>query len=164
MTTDTDTTAGGGKPWTEAPVRTLDAAEIEKAIPHRFPFLLVDRVDILLDKKRAVGTKGVTMNEHFFQGHFPGHPIMPGVLVLEALAQTACVLMMSGGGMEGKLAYFLAIDEAKFRAPVRPGSLLKLQVEMLRMGGRAGKARGEAFVDGTLCTEMTMTFALAPRQ
>lgn len=165
MTTETETTpAAEARPWTATPLRTLNSVEIEKTIPHRFPFLLVDKVDIIEEKKRAIGTKGVTMNEHFFQGHFPGHPIMPGVLILEALAQTACVLMMSGGGMDGKIAYFLGIEEAKFRAPVLPGNLVKLQVEMLRMGSRAGKAKGEAYVDGNLCTELTMSFALAPKQ
>ena len=166
MTTETQTTESAQelRPWTSTPLRTLNSVEIQNAIPHRFPFLLVDRVDIIEEKKRAIGTKGVTMNEHVFQGHFPGHPIMPGVLIVEALAQTACVLMMAGGGFEGKLAYFLGIEECKFRAPVTPGSLLKLHVEILRLGGRAGKAKGEAYVDGNLHTELTMTFALAPKQ
>ena len=149
--------------WGESPVRTLGAADIEKTIPHRFPFLLVDKVDILEPKKRAIGTKGTTMNEHFFQGHFPGHPIMPGVLIVEALAQTACVLMLADGGLEGKIAYFMGIDEAKFRAPVFPGSVLKLRIEVLRLG-RAGKFRGEAFVDGKLAAEGEMTFALVDKQ
>ena len=165
MTTETETPAAQTPVnWSAAPVRTLGSADIEKAIPHRFPFLLVDTVDILQEKKLAIGTKGTTMNEHFFQGHFPGHPIMPGVLIIEALAQTACVLMMAGGGFEGKIAYFLGITEAKFRAPVTPGNLLKLHVEILRLGGRAGKARGEAYVNGNLCTEVEMSFALAPKQ
>lgn len=162
MTTETQTE----KPpinWNATPVRTLDSVEIEKTIPHRYPFLLVDKVDILEPKKVAIGTKGTTMNEHFFQGHFPGHPIMPGVLIVEALAQTACVLMLADGGLEGKIAYFLGIEECKFRAPVKPGSLLKLHVEMLRMGGRAGRARGEAYVDGNLCTEVELSFVLAPK-
>ncbi|MBI4345730.1 MAG: 3-hydroxyacyl-ACP dehydratase FabZ [Elusimicrobia bacterium] len=150
--------------WNATPVKTLDSVSIEKTIPHRYPFLLVDKVDILESKKRAIGWKGTTMNEHFFQGHFPGHPIMPGVLIVEALAQTACVLMLADGGLEGKIAYFLGIENCKFRNPVKPGSLLKLQVEMVRMGGRAGRARGEAYVDGNLCTEVDLSFVLAPKQ
>ncbi|MBI5201515.1 MAG: 3-hydroxyacyl-ACP dehydratase FabZ [Elusimicrobia bacterium] len=175
MTTETETHPGQGPEsplgqpapapvdWNAAPIRTLDAVEIEKTIPHRYPFLLVDKCHILEEKKRAVGLKGTTMNEHFFQGHFPGHPIMPGVLIVEALAQTACVLMLSGGGLDGKIAYFLGIENCKFRQPVKPGSLLRLQVEMVRMGGRAGRARGEAYVDGNLCTEVDLSFVLAPK-
>ena len=164
MTTETATQTTSSADWSGAPVRTLGSADIEKTIPHRFPFLLVDKVDILEPKKRAIGTKGTTMNEHFFQGHFPGHPIMPGVLIVEALAQTACVLMLADGGLEGKIAYFLGIESCKFRAPVKPGQLLKLHVEMLRMGGRAGRAKGEAYVDGNLCTEVELSFVLAPKQ
>lgn len=147
----------------QAPLRTLDSVEIQKTIPHRYPFLLVDRVDITEEQKKAVGTKSVTVNEEFFQGHFPGHPIMPGVLIIEALAQTACVLMLSRGDFQGKIAYFLGIEEAKFRQAVRPGCALKLHVEILRAGGRAGKARGEAYVDGVLCAEVNMTFALVDK-
>lgn len=150
--------------WNAAPLKTLDCVAIEKTIPHRYPFLLVDKVDILETKKRAIGWKGTTMNEHFFQGHFPGHPIMPGVLIVEALAQTACVLMLADGGLDGKIAYFLGIENCKFRNPVKPGALLKLHVEMVRMGGRAGRARGEAYIDGNLCTEVDLSFVLAPKQ
>ncbi|MBI4387400.1 MAG: 3-hydroxyacyl-ACP dehydratase FabZ [Elusimicrobia bacterium] len=157
MTTETQPPASG------APARTLDTAEIQKILPHRYPFLLVDRVDITESGKKATGTKGVTSNEEFFQGHFPGHPIMPGVLILEALAQTACVLLMSQGGFENKIAYFLGIDGAKFRQPVRPGVLLKLNVEVLRAGSRAGKFRGEARVDGELAAEAEMTFAVVDK-
>ena len=132
-------------------------------IPHRYPFLLVDKVDIIEEEKKAVGTKCVTVNEPFFQGHFPDYPVMPGVLVVEALAQTACVLMLSKGGHEGKLGMFMGINEAKFRQPVLPGHVLKLHVEMLR-SGRVGKFRGEAYIDGKLAAEGEMTFAVVEKQ
>ena len=145
-----------------AAVRTIDIAGIRKAIPHRYPFLLVDRVDVLEEDKKAVGTKCVTINEEFFQGHFPDHPAMPGVLIIEALAQTACVMLLSKGGYEGKIAYFMGISEAKFRNPVLPGSVLKLHIEVLRLG-RAGKFKGEAYTDGKLAAEGEMTFALVDK-
>jgi 3-hydroxymyristoyl/3-hydroxydecanoyl-(acyl carrier protein) dehydratase len=105
----------------------------------------------------------VTSNEEFFQGHFPGHPIMPGVLILETLAQTACALLLSRGGFENKLAFFLGIESAKFRNPVLPGAVLKLHVEILRLGSRAGKFRGEAYVEDNLCAEAEMSFALVDK-
>jgi beta-hydroxyacyl-ACP dehydratase FabZ len=144
---------------TAAAARTLDINSIRKAIPHRYPFLLVDKVEILEEDKKAVGTKMVTANEPFFAGHFPDHPVMPGVLILEALAQTACAMLLSKGGHENKIAYFMGIDDAKFRNPVFPGSVLKLHIEVLRLG-RAGRFRGEAFVDGKMAAEAEMTFAL----
>src|SRR5262249_44978730 len=128
MTTETQP---GAAPAPAAPVRTLDIDAIKKAIPHRYPFLLVDRVDVTEEDKHAVGTKCVTINEEFFVGHFPDFPIMPGVLILEALAQTACVMLLSKPGMEGKQPFFMGIDGAKFRLPVRPGMVLKLHVEIL---------------------------------
>jgi len=144
-----------------APLRVLDSIAVMKAIPHRFPFLLVDKVAILEEDKRAEGTKCVTINEPFFPGHFPGRPVMPGVLILEALAQTACVLMMSKAGLEGKLAFFMGIDGAKFRKPVEPGMVLKLQIEMLRTGSRAGRLRGEAYIEGQgLAAQAEMSFAI----
>ena len=136
---------------------------IRKAIPHRYPFLLVDKVEVLEEDKRGVGTKMVTINEPFFQGHFPEQPVMPGVLILEALAQTACAMLLSKGGYENKLAFFMGIDGAKFRSPVLPGSVLKLHIEVLRLG-RAGKFRGEATVEGKLAAEAEMTFALVDKQ
>ncbi len=151
-------------PAPAASARVIDIKAIKKAIPHRYPFLLVDRVEITEEDKRAVGTKCVTVNEPFFQGHFPDHPVMPGVLVVEALAQTACVLQLSSKAIpEGKVAYFMGINEAKFRQPVFPGSVLKLHVEMLR-SGRVGKFRGEAYVDAKLVAEGEMTFAIADKE
>ena len=159
MTTET------AEPTTSTtPLRTLTTLDIQAVIPHRYPFLLVDKVDIMEEGKRAIGTKGVTINEEFFQGHFPGQPIMPGVLVIEALAQTACVLLMSKGGFENKIAFFLGIESAKFRNPVLPGSLLKLEIEVLRLGGRAGKFKGIATVDGKIATQAQMSFVLADKE
>jgi beta-hydroxyacyl-ACP dehydratase FabZ len=156
-----DTTTSGDN--AVAPVRVMDIAAIQKAIPHRYPFLLIDKVDVIEERKKAIGTKCVTINEEFFQGHFPGHPIMPGVLIIEAMAQTACALIFSGSGFENKIAFFLGIDGAKFRSPALPGSILKLHVEMLRLGGRAGKFKGEAFIEGGLCAEAEMSFALVDK-
>jgi len=149
-------------PFAAAPVRSLDIAGVKKAIPHRYPFLLVDKIDVIQEDKYCIGTKMVTANEHFFEGHFPGQPVMPGVLIVESMAQTACAMLLSKGGLENKIAFFMGIDEAKFRAPVLPGCVLKHHIEILRLG-RAGKFRGEAYVDGKLAAEANMTFALVDR-
>ncbi len=142
-------------------VRELDINQIKNAIPHRWPFLLVDRVKILEEGKRAVGYKYVTFNENFFQGHFPQKPVMPGVLIVEALAQTACAMMLGTPELQGKIAFFMGINNVKFRAPVTPGCFLELRVEILRSGSRAGKAKGEAYVNGeALACEGEFTFAL----
>lgn len=149
-------------PFAAAPVRTLDIMGVKKAIPHRYPFLLVDKIEVIQEDKYCVGVKMVTANEHFFEGHFPGQPVMPGVLIIESMAQTACAMLLSKGGLENKIAFFMGIDEAKFRAPVLPGTVLKHHIEILRLG-RAGKFKGEAFVDGKMVAEATMTFALVDK-
>lgn len=141
------------------PARTIEAAEIQTLIPHRYPFLFVDRVEVLEGGRKAVGTKSVTVNEPFFQGHFPGRPIMPGVLVLEAIAQAGAVLLRAQGGLKDKLGVFLSIEDAKFRRPVLPGARLTLRVEILKLGSRAGKLRGEALNGDDVAAEALMTFA-----
>ena len=134
----------------EAP---LDVVAIQKLLPHRFPFLLLDRVIELADEK-VVGLKNVTINEPFFAGHFPGHPIMPGVLIVEAMAQAGAILAMKSiGDITGKLVFFMAIDKVKFRKPVVPGDQLRLEVVPLRKGGAIWKMAGKAFVDGQLVSE-----------
>ncbi|MDD4005009.1 MAG: 3-hydroxyacyl-ACP dehydratase FabZ [Elusimicrobiaceae bacterium] len=142
-------------------VRGMDARAVMEAIPHRPPFLLVDRVDIIEERKYALGTKGVTMSEPWFQGHFPGQPLMPGVLMLEAMAQTCAAAVMSLDEYRGKIAYFLTIDGAKFRRPVFPGDTLRLAVEFLRLG-RMSRGRGQVFVEGALVVEADMTFVFQP--
>ncbi|OGR98004.1 MAG: 3-hydroxyacyl-[acyl-carrier-protein] dehydratase FabZ [Elusimicrobia bacterium RIFCSPLOWO2_01_FULL_64_13] len=147
----------------ETPVRTLKIEEIQQAIPHRYPFLLIDRVEVLEEGKTAVGIKCVSMNEWFFQGHFPGRPVMPGVLIVEAMAQTACALFLSRPEYASKIAFFMGINETKFRRPVVPGDRLELRVEVLKAGGRAGKVRGEAKVGEEVAAETEFTFALVDK-
>ena len=136
------------------PVMTVQ--EIEKLLPHRHPFLLVDRIIELEPNKRVVGVKCVTANEDFFVGHFPGHPVMPGVLILEALAQASAIMALTSMPPEkraGKVIYFMSIDGAKFRKPVVPGDRLELHCEMLRSKASLMKTRGEAKVDGQVVAE-----------
>jgi 3-hydroxyacyl-[acyl-carrier-protein] dehydratase len=134
----------------------MDVRLIEKCLPHRYPFLLVDRIVEAEPGKRIVGWKCVTMNEPFFVGHFPGQPVMPGVLILEALAQCAALLVlrdMTPEQREGKVIFFMAIDGARFRKPVVPGDRLELTCETLRWKGSVIKAKGEARVDGQIVAE-----------
>jgi len=133
----------------------IDITRIMKMIPHRYPFLMIDRVeDINLDV-RAVGIKNVTINEPYFQGHFPGHPVMPGVLIVEAMAQTAAVLVVAtmGEAAEGKLVYFMSVDQARFRKPIGPGDRVEIHVEKQRNRGNVWKFTGKAIVDGALMAE-----------
>ena len=132
----------------------LDVTEIQAILPHRYPFLLVDRIEELEVGKRVVGIKNVTINEPFFQGHFPGRPIMPGVLIIEAMAQVGGVLAFKSAKEAGaKLVYFMGIEKAKFRKPVTPGDRLRFVVEVLRARHPYWKMRGEVFVDDTLVCE-----------
>jgi 3-hydroxyacyl-[acyl-carrier-protein] dehydratase len=144
----------------------LDVEAIQRILPHRPPFLLVDRVVEFEANKRMVGWKGVTMNEPFFVGHFPGHPVMPGVLILEALAQAAALLaiMSIGPAARDKLTFLMGIDGAKFRRPVVPGDRLELHVEVEKNKGAVWKMTGKAIVDGQVCAEGDFMAMLADRQ
>ncbi len=139
----------------EGPIGPLDIRRIMAALPHRYPMLLVDRVVSMVPGASIHAVKAVSINEPFFQGHFPGRPIMPGVLIVEALAQVAAVLAIESMGLagSGKLVYFMGIESAKFRAPVEPGCLLDLHVEFTQLRGKVCKFSGRASVDGKLCAE-----------
>lgn len=139
---------------------TLDAAEIQRIIPHRYPFLLIDRVLEMEPGKRIVALKCVTANEQFFQGHFPGYPVMPGVLIVEALAQAGAVLLLAQPEERGKLPLFAGINDLRFRRQVRPGDQLRLEVEFTRRRGPIGWGRGRATVEGEVAAEGELTFAV----
>ena len=142
----------------------LGINEIKKIIPHRYPFLLVDRVLEVEDGKRAVGYKNITANEEFFNGHFPDYPVMPGVLIVEALAQVGAVAMLKLPDNQGRLAFFAGIDNCRFKRQVVPGDQLRLEVEMTRVKGKIGKGKGIATVDGELVCETEIMFALGDKQ
>ena len=135
----------------------IDIQRIMEMIPHRHPFLMIDRVIDVVANEGATGIKNVSINEHYFQGHFPTRPVMPGVLIIEAMAQTAAVLVVHtlGPEAEGKLVYFMSVDNARFRRPVVPGDTLKVHVTALRNRGNVWKFEGQAKVDGKLCAEAT---------
>jgi 3-hydroxyacyl-[acyl-carrier-protein] dehydratase len=141
----------------------MDIRAILACLPHRYPMLLVDRVQEFVPDERIVAIKAVSVNEPFFQGHFPGRPIMPGVLIVEAMAQAAGVLAVQSLGLaqSGKLVYFLGIEDAKFRKPVEPGFLLSLEVRFLQRRATVCKFRGHALVDGQLAAEARFTAMVA---
>src|SRR5215470_4231224 len=142
----------------------LDITQIQAILPHRYPFLLVDRIIEYEPGKRVVGLKNVTLNEPFFAGHFPDAPVMPGVLIVEAMAQTAGVLMLASlRDREQKLVFFTGIDSAKFRKPVVPGDQLRLELDVLRLRPRYIKLRGEAFVGSQLVAEAEISSSLVDR-
>jgi 3-hydroxyacyl-[acyl-carrier-protein] dehydratase len=152
---DAATPASAGAP--------LDIRRVMAALPHRYPFLLIDRIESIEPKKRIVAIKAVTINEPFFQGHFPGRPIMPGVLLVEAMAQASGVLAVESLGLSGsgKLVYFMAIDGAKFRRPVEPGVLLRIEVELVQDRGSVCKFAGKVLVDGKVAAETNFTAMIA---
>jgi 3-hydroxyacyl-[acyl-carrier-protein] dehydratase len=145
---------------TTTPAPPLEAADIMRIIPHRYPFLLIDRIVELEPGKRAVGIKAITANEPQFTGHFPGRPIMPGVLMVEALAQTAAVAVMTLDEYRGKLGLFAGIDDCRFRRMVLPGDTLVLKVEVEKLRGMFGRVRGVASVDGEVAVEATLSIII----
>ena len=148
----------------DEPREVLDIRKILAILPHRYPFLLVDRIVSMEEGRRVVGIKNVTFNEPFFQGHFPGNPVMPGVLIVEAMAQVGAVLLLRGvPDRERKLVYFAGIDRARFRRPVTPGDQVRFEVEVLKLRSRSARLRGEAFVDGGLVAEAELFSSMVDR-
>ena len=141
----------------------LGPAAIRELIPHRYPFLLVDRIEEIEPGVRAVGVKNVTQNEPFFQGHFPDYPVMPGVLIIEAMAQVGAVGVMAGGEHSDKLALFAGIDGVRFRRQVLPGDVLRMEVEIVRLKGRVGRGKGATRVGSERVCEAELMFAFAQR-
>ena len=148
---------------TTATETVLDVNKIREIIPHRYPFLLIDRITYIEPGTKAIGYKNITTNEPFFQGHFPGNPIMPGVLIIEALAQLGCVAMLIKDEYKNMIGLFAGIDGVRFKRPVVPGDKLDLSVELIKLKGPIGKFKGEAKVDGQLAAEAEVLFALAPK-
>ena len=142
---------------TSSTLEEIDVHRIMEMIPHRYPFLMIDRVVDIVPGVKATGVKNVTINEPFFAGHFPERPVMPGVLIIEAMAQTAAVFVVHtlGPKSEGKLVYFMSVDGARFRKPVEPGDCLRVEVTKMRSRGNVWKFRGEAKVDDQLVAEAT---------
>ena len=160
-----DATAGSAGDTPPGTVGTYDIARIMQAIPHRFPFLLVDRVVDMVPGESAVGIKNVTINENFFQGHFPAHPVFPGVLIIESMAQTAAVLVVEtlGPSAQGKLVYFMTVDGAKFRKPVVPGDQMRVHVRKEKQRANIWRFSAEAKVDGKVVAESTFAAMILDR-
>ncbi|NLX62725.1 MAG: 3-hydroxyacyl-ACP dehydratase FabZ [Tissierellia bacterium] len=141
-------------------LRKIEIKEIMDIIPHRYPFLLVDRVEIEEVGKKGKGYKNVTINEPFFQGHFPAEPIMPGVLIIEAMAQVGAVILLSEEKFKGKTPYFAGINKVRFKKKVVPGDRLDMEVEIVKLRGHIGIGKGTAFVDGDVAVEGEFLFAI----
>jgi 3-hydroxyacyl-[acyl-carrier-protein] dehydratase len=157
-------TAETAKSNAPSPGIVMSVTDIMRILPHRYPFLLVDRIVEMDGDQRIVGLKNVTINEEFFQGHFPGAPVMPGVLIIESMAQVAGVLIYRDlPEKEQKLIYFTGIENAKFRRPVVPGDQLRIEMEFLNRRGRFGKMQGKATVEGKLAAEAVLQFAIVER-
>lgn len=137
-----------------------DSEQIKEIIPHRYPFLLVDRVIEMEEGKRVVGLKNVSSNEPYFVGHFPEYPVMPGVLILEALAQTGAIAVLDLEQNKGKIGFLAGVDKCRFKREVKPGDQLRLEVEIIRMRGMVGKGKGVATVDGEVACEAEIMFAI----
>jgi 3-hydroxyacyl-[acyl-carrier-protein] dehydratase len=142
----------------------LDITQIKEIIPHRYPFLLIDQILEVDEGKRAIGLKNVTANEEFFNGHFPEYPVMPGVLIVEALAQVGAVAMLIKEENRGRLAIFAGIDNCRFKKQVTPGDQLRLEVEIIRLRGSLGKGKGIATVNGEVVCETELMFALGEKK
>ncbi|APC49719.1 3-hydroxyacyl-ACP dehydratase FabZ [Virgibacillus halodenitrificans] len=138
----------------------MDIEQIKQTIPHRYPFLLVDKVTEMEEGKRVVGLKNVSANEPFFQGHFPEYAVMPGVLIIEALAQVGAMAVLGKEENKGKLGFLAGVDKCRFKKQVRPGDQLKLEVEIIRFKGAIGKGKGIATVDGEVACEAEIMFAI----
>lgn len=144
--------------------KVIDINQIRSVLPHRYPFLLVDRIIEIRDEHHAVGLKNVTVNEDFFNGHFPGYPVMPGVLIIEALAQVAGVLIKQKEDCRDKLFLFMAMNNVKFRKTVVPGDQLLLDVEIIKMRSRTGNIKGKAIVDNNVVAEADLMFAMVDEE
>jgi 3-hydroxyacyl-[acyl-carrier-protein] dehydratase len=162
---DATTIATTGAPAPGTVVETLDIARILQAIPHRYPFLMIDRVVDLVTNQSAIGIKNVSVNESFFQGHFPNHPVMPGVLIIEAMAQTAAILVVEtlGPDAAGRVVYFMSVEGAKFRRPVIPGDQLRIHCSKQRNRGNVWKFSAVARVDGISVAEATYAAMIMDR-